>query len=137
MQRALTKPNSEKLVKESHETHLVTVADNLAAAIMKVSSKPIMSQVEQIVDKANSLALKFSVQRCRLQLFTTNFGDTISTSATEIYDVLNQSDDENGYEGIVALAVMPGLRKAGDAKGASLDKVSVLRSAAVYLKTWS
>ena len=115
----------------------MTIADNLAAAITKVSSKPDMSQVEHIVDKASSLALKFSIQRCRLQLFTTSSGDIISTSAAEMYDILNQSDDESGYEGIVALAVMPGLRKAGDAKGASLDKVSVLRAAAVYLKTWS
>jgi hypothetical protein len=113
----------------------VRVADSLTGAIARVSSKSITSQVEPIVDKASSLALEFSVQRCRLELFTTGPGDIISTSATEMYDILSQSDAENGYMGTVALAVMPGLRKTGDAKGVSLDKVSILRPAAVYLKT--
>ncbi|KAH8676466.1 hypothetical protein BGZ60DRAFT_428983 [Tricladium varicosporioides] len=136
LQRALTKPNFEKYIKQSHETHLVTVADNLAGAIKRVSPNPVISQVEHIVDRANSLALKFSIQRCRLQLFIMNSGDSISTSVAEMYDVLNPMDIENAVGGMVALAVMPGLKKTGDAKGGSLNKVSVIRPAAVYLKTW-
>jgi len=52
-----------------------------------------------------------------------------------MYDILGGSAAENEYGGTVALAVMPGLRMTGDAKGACLDRVSVLRQAAVYLKT--
>jgi len=137
LQKTMAKPHSEKHIWQGHENHLVQVADSLAGAIARVSSKSMMSQIESIVDKASSLALEFSVQRCRLQLFTPKSGDIISTAATEMYDILSQSDTENGYGGTVALAVMPGLRKTGDAKGAYLDKVSILRPAAVYLKIWS
>jgi hypothetical protein len=137
LQKTMAKPHSEKHIWPSHENHLVRVADSLAGAIARVSSKSTMSHIESIVDKASSLALEFSVQRCRLQLFTPKSGDIISTAATEMYDILSQSDTENGYGGTVALAVMPGLRKTGDAKGAYLDKVSILRPAAVYLKIWS
>ncbi|KAF2130414.1 hypothetical protein P153DRAFT_430627 [Dothidotthia symphoricarpi CBS 119687] len=87
--------------------------------LTKISPTTDISQVDQIVTKAFTLAMEMSLQRSRLQVTYPAIGANFNEQE------MSSMPDPNGEdidEGVVAFIVNPGLTKWGDAHGKHLDQ---------------
>lgn len=91
----------------------------ISSRLATVSTKGDFAQIPGIVDRAMTLALEMSLQRCRLQItysaVNTNF---VESQMCAIVD----TDGEEMQDEVVAFVVHPGLTKWGDANGKDLDQ---------------
>jgi hypothetical protein len=96
-----------------------TVRNKIATALAKISVSPDMTQVQNIIDKAFSVALQMSLQRYRLQVTWPKVGDIFCDGEMSAMPNLDDGDDNKG---IVAFIVNPGLTKWGDTHGGHFDQ---------------
>jgi hypothetical protein len=118
----------------SHELHKRSVINKLCNAFIEVSMSPKTTEIENLVEKIFVTAIKFGQQRSRLQMFTANNNEIVSTLARDQFEDLNQSNREAIAEGRVLLAVHPGLLRQGDGQGRAFSQVTRIRAAGVYLE---
>jgi hypothetical protein len=88
------------------------------AGLINISVSSSVPEMRNIIDKSFTLAMKMSLQRCRLQVAYPKPGDTFDAQR-----MTSMSDADGGEvnEGKVAFVVNPGLVKWGDAHGQHLD----------------
>jgi hypothetical protein len=107
-----------------HEESASTAVRNEAINIISsrlatVSAKGDFTQIPGIVDRAMTLALEMSLQRCRLQVtYPAVNANFVESQMSAIAD----PDGEDMQDGVVAFVVHPGLTKWGDANGKDLDQ---------------
>ncbi|KAF4631948.1 hypothetical protein G7Y89_g6188 [Cudoniella acicularis] len=134
LRKGLMQPNPDKYIVESHSNQLSEVTQTLMDTISKVTTKSKTNEIEAVVSRASALAIDLSIQRSRMQLYAPPPDEVLPARGQDTYEILNAEADVGG--GKVQFAVMPGLKKTGDAKGGFLETTTVLRPAAVYLRTW-
>jgi hypothetical protein len=128
-----TNISTDENIRRAFEANLKSLSEKLSCALRKVSQDE-PDSVGLIVDQARNLALEIGAQRCRLQLVRPGVGETVPRNSTT-YDDVNNSNEAFIPQGIVQLAVAPGLRRTGDARGYSFSKAIDICPAAVYLRT--
>jgi hypothetical protein len=96
-----------------------TVRNKIGTALAKISVSPDMTQVQNIIDKAFSVALQMSLQRYRLQITWPRVGDIFCDGEMSAMPNLDDGDDNKGT---VAFIVNPGLTKWGDTHGGHFDQ---------------
>jgi len=108
------------------------VANIIGECLMQISSTADFSRISFIIDKAYSLALQMSLQRCRLQITFPAVGSDFIEA--EMHPVTDPDGDEV-KRGAVAFIVNPGLTKWGDAHGRSFDERYDIVPALVQLES--
>jgi hypothetical protein len=124
-------PGTATRLSESISNKRDEVHKYLFGTMGRVSPTSDFSQLSEVINKAFSLALEMSLQRCRLQVVPPLIGDAYSQGQT----CHMTSIDEDGEleEGTVAFIVQPGLMKWGDGHGKKLDHNLVLVPSEVYI----
>ncbi|KAL1598991.1 hypothetical protein SLS60_008137 [Paraconiothyrium brasiliense] len=112
-----------------------TVYQLITQTLGELSPATDFRQVPVIIDKAFTLALEMSTQRCRLQVVYPNIGDPYSQGQPAY--LKNIHDEEEVDKGTVAVVVNPGLVKWGDGHGKNLDQELVLVPCEVIIATLS
>ena|SRR2546423_612804 len=137
MRHAVTKNTTERpaneMIRKSYERNTAKILQSLSEVVLRVSSQDRQADLRKILDQARYLALDCGEQRCRLEFFAPSVKQKISMQNTKTYKDMNGDNNPSLAEGIVQLVVSPGLRRTGDGRGGSLDEVSDLCPAAVYL----
>ncbi|KAF2449568.1 hypothetical protein P171DRAFT_335389, partial [Karstenula rhodostoma CBS 690.94] len=95
------------------------VKDNIEGYLVRVSPGTNFSRVDDIVDKAFSLALHIFLQRCRIQVVYPEVGDAYEGEQPHLDSIAESIEVEKGS---VALIASPGLAKWGDGEGKHLDQ---------------
>lgn len=95
------------------------VATVIATKLADISSDAEVSQIPSMVDRAFTLALEMSLQKCRLQVTYPAIGASCHNGKMSS---LPDLDGEDVNDGKVAFVVNPGLTKWGDAHGKMLDQ---------------
>ncbi|KAH7396594.1 hypothetical protein DE146DRAFT_736696 [Phaeosphaeria sp. MPI-PUGE-AT-0046c] len=95
------------------------VKDEIQAGFAALSASPNLAQVQSIIDRSFTLAMKMSIQRYRLQVTYPAVGAVFNKE--EMVAIL-QADDGDIVEGTVAFVVNPGLTKWGDTHGEHFDQ---------------
>ncbi|KAH4054948.1 hypothetical protein HBI38_104890 [Parastagonospora nodorum] len=108
------------------------VANIIGEGLMQISSTADFSRISFIIDKAYSLALQMSLQRCRLQITFPAVGSDFIEA--EMFPVTDPDGDEVNT-GSVAFIVQPGLTKWGDAHGRNFDERYDIVPALVQLES--
>ena len=107
------------------------VATVIATKLADISSNVEVSQIPSTVDRAFTLALEMSLQKCRLQVTYPAIGATFHNGKMSS---LPDLDGEDANDGNVAFVVNPGLTKWGDAHGKMLDQQYDIVPALVQLE---
>jgi hypothetical protein len=95
------------------------VKDTIVRYLVQASPGMSFSRVDNIVDKAFSLALHIFLQRCRMQVVYPQVGDTYEKDQSHLDSIAESIEVEKGR---VALIACPGLTKWGDGEGKHLDQ---------------
>ncbi|KAF2095054.1 hypothetical protein NA57DRAFT_79543 [Rhizodiscina lignyota] len=132
LRRKRTQPSAITEFIRSSEENFETVLRKLITAFGKVSSDNKQDDMQVIAEKARSLALLFGTQRARLELYLPQPNQRFGNGDPAIENC-NDSMPHSSSGGVVLFGVSPGLRKQGDARGGSLDRIDDLQPAMVYL----
>jgi hypothetical protein len=91
----------------------------ISSRLATVSAKGNFAQIPGIIDRAMTLTLEMSLQRCRLQVtYPAVNANFVESQMSAVAD----ADGEDMQDGVVAFVVHPGLTKWGDANGKDLDQ---------------
>ena len=124
MQEAVKQPaskwDSNSELKNEYNRSLESVTKDLSETLGKVSQldQPTQQALKQISKKAAEMWLEMATQRCRIVVVQA--GSNLRAQSDRV---------KRAKEGGLELAVMPGLRRFGNAKGQDLDKVETISAA--------
>jgi len=117
--------NRYQMTKAAHQMEIAViearshVANVIGEKLASVSTTADVSRISLIIDKATSLVLQMSLQRCRLQITYPKVGTRF---VEEQMSPVSDPDGEEVEDGVVAFVVNPGLSKWGDAYGKNFDQ---------------
>ncbi|OAK96228.1 hypothetical protein IQ06DRAFT_296995 [Phaeosphaeriaceae sp. SRC1lsM3a] len=94
------------------------LANTVESLLIAMAPTADTSQIQELVDKAFTLAMEMSLQRPRLQVVYPEIGADFDK--TQMHAIPDRSIDDM-QNGTVAFVVNPGLVKWGDAEGHNLD----------------
>ncbi|KAJ4295218.1 hypothetical protein N0V90_007229 [Kalmusia sp. IMI 367209] len=95
------------------------VKDSIIGPLCRISPGTDFSRVDTIVNKAFTLSLRMSLQRCRMQVVYPEVGDIYLNGQVDLTSI---AESDTVEEGKVALIASPGFAKWGDAQGEHLDQ---------------
>jgi len=108
------------------------VAFRIEKPLARIASKLDFAQVTTIVDEAFALAIKMSLERCRIQIVFPSIKTPFTVGQP---DLVSTYESENVQNGRVALIVNPGMAKWGDARGQNLDQRLDIIPALVFVES--
>lgn len=118
----------------SYELHKRNVVNKICDAFTKISANPKTVEIDRLIEEICAMAIKFGHQRSRIQIFTPDLNDIVSTLKRDQFEDLNSSNRRSIAKGKVLLVVHPGLLRQGDSQGITFREIKRIRAAGVYLK---